>query len=179
MNESLNHWLTRFVQTADSFKKIKQVAVFINESLNHWLTRFVRTADSFLKWSKWLFLWTCHWIIDSLDSVEQLIHFENEASGCFYEWVTESLTDSIRSNSWFISKMDQVSVFMNKSLNHWLTWFCSNSWFILKNEARGYFYEWVTESLTHSICSNSWFISKINQVTVFMNESLNHVRRSN
>ncbi len=57
MNKSLNHSLTHFVQTADSFRneasesnqslkpqicsEIKHTTVFMNGSLNHSLTQFV------------------------------------------------------------------------------------------------------------------------------------------
>ncbi len=112
------------------------------------------------------------WIIDSLDSLKQFI----------------------------LSETNQKSVFMNESLNHCLTRF-TQTVHSFKNESNDCLYEWVSESLTHSIHSNSSFIQKrikwlplwmslwiidsldslkqfilseTNQITVFMNESLNH-----
>ncbi len=256
MNESLNHWLTRFVQTRgfiqkrvkwrslwtshwiidslDSFKHVdsfsnessdgpyervteslthsirsnmwihsetSQVTVLMNESLNHWLTRFVQTRGFIQKRVKWRSLWTSHWIIDSLDSFKHVDSFRNESSGGPYERVTESLTHSIRSNTWIHSETSQVAVLMNESLNHWLTRFVQTGGFIQKrvkwlslwtshwiidsldsfkhvdsfsNESSDGPYERVTESLTHSIRSNTWIHSETSQVTVLMNESLNH-----
>ncbi len=202
MNGSLNHWLKWFVQkqskwlslwmdhwiidSNDSFRnrasgclyewiiesltqmicsETEQVAVFMNGSLNHWLKWFVQ------KQSKWLSLWMDHWIIDSNDS------FRNRASGCLYEWIIESLTQMIRSET------EQVAVFMNGSLNHWLKWFIQKQskwlslwmdhWIIdsndlFRNRASGCLYEWIIESLTQMIRSET------EQVAVFMNGSLNH-----
>ncbi len=116
-----------------------QVTVLMNESLNHWLTRFILTRGFIQKRVKWRSLWTSHWIIDSLDSFKHLDSFSNESSDCPYERVTESLTHSIYSNTWIhsvtshwiIHSLDsfkrlihsetiQVTVLMNESLNHWL-----------------------------------------------------------
>ncbi len=85
MIQSLNHWLTRSVQTADSFRKMIQ-------PLNHWLTRFVQTADSFRKMIQSLTHSICSnsWFIPKDDSV------------------TESLTHSICSNCWFIPNDDSI-----------------------------------------------------------------------
>ncbi len=179
--QKLSKWLSLwmslwFIDSLDSFKRLihsetKQVTVFMNESLNHWLTRFIQTPDS----------------------------FRNEASDCLYEWVNESLTHFIHSNTWFIKKWSKW-LFMNESLNHWLTRFIQTPG-SFRNKASDCLYEWVFESLTHSIHSNAWFIQKqskwlslwmshwiidsldsfkrlihseTKQVTVFMNESLNH-----
>ncbi len=113
-NELLNHWLTQFVQTADSFRNKAEMTLhewvteslnsfkllihsetklkwlFTNESLNHWLTQFVQTADS----------------------------FRNKAEMTLHEWVTESLTHSIRSNCWFIQKQSWND---SSRMSHWIT----------------------------------------------------------
>ncbi len=113
-------------------KKTKQV--FMNESLNHWLTRFVQMTDSFKKQRKRSkSLWTSHWIIGSLDlfkwlihsemkqvtvfmneslnhwlnSFKQLIHSEMKQETDLYEWVSESCVHLI------CSKLD---LFSNESL---------------------------------------------------------------
>ncbi len=129
MNESLNHWLTRFIQKADSFSNelSDRPYEWVTESLTHsihsngWLIQ---------KRVKWLSLWTSHWIIDSLDSFKHVDSFRNESSGDPYERVTESLTHSIRSNTWIHSETSQVAVLMNESLNHWLTRFIQTRGFI-------------------------------------------------
>ncbi len=56
--------------------------------------------------------------------------FSNESSDGPYERVTESLTHSIRSNTWIHSVTIQVTVLMNESLNHWLTRFVQTRGFI-------------------------------------------------
>ncbi len=200
--------------------EIKQVAVFMNGSLNHWLKWFIQNGWSIQKWSKWLSLWMDHWIIDSNDSFKKWLSlwidhwiidsndsfkmsdsFRNEASGCLYEWIIESLTQMIHSKRLIHSEMKQVAVFMNGSLNHWLKWFIQNGWFIQKlskwlslwmdhwiidsndsfktadsfrNEASGCLYEWIIESLTQMIHSKQMIHSEMKQVAVFMNGSLNH-----
>ncbi len=158
------------IDSTDSFKRLihSEMTVFVNGLLNHWLTSFVQTADSFrnnclYEWvtdslthlvrsngwfvQKWLSLWMGYWIIDSLDSFKRLIHsemtvfmngllnhwltwfvqmadsFRNDG---LYERVTESSTHLIRSNSWFIQKW----LFMNGLQNHWLTWFVQKRGFI-------------------------------------------------
>ncbi len=69
--------------------------VFMSESLNHRLTWFSQMAASFRNKAR-LSLWVSHWIIDSLDSLKWLLHSETK---------------------------QVVTVFMNESLNHRLTWF--------------------------------------------------------
>ncbi len=112
--------------------EMKQVAVFMNGSLNHWLKRFIQKGWFIQKWSKCLSLWMDYWIIDSNDSFKTADSFRNEASGCLYEWIIESLTQMIHSKRPIHSEMKQVAVFMNGSLNHWFKWFIQNGWFIQK-----------------------------------------------
>ncbi len=91
----MGHWI---IDSLDSFKRlIHSETVFMNESLNHWLTRFIQTADSFsnclYEWvteslthsihsNGWfiqkLSLWMSHWIIDSLDSFKYVDSFRNK-----------------------------------------------------------------------------------------------------
>ncbi len=85
--------------------------------------------------------------------------FRNESSDGPYERVTESLTHSIHSNTWIHSVTSQVTVLMNESLNHWLTWFVQTA-DSFSNESSDCPYERVTESFTHLIRSNGWFIQK-------------------
>ncbi len=104
MNGLLNHWLTWFVQTADSFRN-ESSDYCIYERVSESLTHLIRSNSWFIqKRVKWLlYLWTGFWIIDSLDSFKQLIHSE-----------TSQVT----------------TVFMNGLLNHWLTWFVQQRGFI-------------------------------------------------
>ncbi len=130
MNESLNHWLTWFVQTADSFRN--KASDFFYEWVIESLTHLVCSNRWFIqKQSKWLLLLMSHWIIGSLDSFKPLIHSETK----------------------------QVTSFMNESLNHWLTWFIQTA-DSFRNKASHFLYEWVNESLAHLIRSNHWFIQK-------------------
>ncbi len=156
----MGHWI---IDSLDSFKRLihsetSQLAVLMNGPLNHWLTRFIQTADS----------------------------FRNESIVCPYEWATESLTHSIHSNGWFIQKRvnclslwmghwiidsldsfkwlihletSQLSVLMNRPLNHWLTRFIQTA-DSFRNESIVCPYEWATESLTHLIHSNTWIRSE-------------------
>ncbi len=48
----------------------------MNDSLNHWFTRFVQTIDSFSNEVNGS-LWVDLWIIDSLDSFKRLIHMRS------------------------------------------------------------------------------------------------------
>ncbi len=146
----MSHWIT---DSLNSFKlpihsETKLKWLFTNESLNHWLTQFVQTADS----------------------------FRNKAEMTLHEWVTESLTHSIRSNCRFIQKQswndssrmshwitDSLNsfkllihsetklkwLFTNESLNHWLTQFVQTA-DSFRNKAEMTLHEWVTESLTHN-----------------------------
>ncbi len=151
---------------------MKQVTVFLNKSLNHSLKRFFKTADS----------------------------FTNEASDCVFEWITESLTQTIPSKQLIHLQMKQVTVFLNESLNHWLKRFLQNSWFIYKwsewlflkkslnhslkrffktadsftNEASDCVFEEIIESFTQTIPSKQLIHLQMKRVTVFLNESLNH-----
>ncbi len=211
----MSHWIIHLTSSFKWLihTETKQLTVVMNKSLNHWLTWFIQTADSFPKQSKWLSLWTSLWIIDSLESFKWPIHsetkqvtvfmneslnhwltwviqmadsFRNKASDCLYERVSESLTHLSHSNGrfipkqskwlslwtslWIIDSLDsfkwpihsetkQVTVFMNKSLNHWLTWFiqmADSFW----NKASDYLYERVSESLAHLIHSKGRFILK-------------------
>jgi len=130
MNESLNHWLTWFIQTPDSFRNKASDCLY--ERVTESLTHLIHSNAWFIqKQSKWQSLWMSHWIIDSLNSIKRLIHSETK----------------------------QVTVFMNESLNHWLTWFIQTP-DSFRNKASDCLYEWVTESLTHLIQSNAWFIQK-------------------
>ncbi len=175
MNGPLNHWLTRFIQTADSFRNESIGCPY--ERATESLTHSIHSNGWFIqKRINWLSLWTSHWIIDSLDSFKRLIHsetsqltvlmneslyhwltqfiqtadlFRNESIGCPYEWATESLTHSIHSNGWF-SETSQLAVLMNGPLNHWLTRFIQTA-DSFRNESIVCPYEWATESLTHSI----------------------------
>ncbi len=193
MNGPQNHWLTRFIQTADSFRT-SQLAVVMNGPLNHWLTRFIQTADSFRNESI-----GCpydgplnHWLTRFIQTADS---FRNESIGCPYEWATESLTHSIHSNGWFVQKRvnwlslwmghwvidsldsfkrlirsetSQLAVLMNGPQNHWLTRFIQTA-DSFRNESIGCPYESATESLTHSIHSNGWFVQKrVNWLSLWM-----------
>ncbi len=124
MNGPQNHWLTRFIQTADSFR---------NESIGcryEWatesLTHSIHSNGWFVqKRVNWLSLWMGHWIIDSLDS---------------FKWLIRSETS-------------QLAVLMNGPLNHWLTRFIQTA-DSFRNESIGCPYEWATESIDsiHSKC---------------------------
>ncbi len=166
MNESLNHWLTRFVQTADSFRNEASDCLYewVTESLTHsirsncwlsdWLyewvieslTHSIRSNGWFIpKWSKWLLLWMSHWIIDSLDSFKRLIKW-------LLLWMNHWIIDSLDSFKWLIhSETKQVTVFMNESLNHWLTRFVQMA-DSFRNESRNCLYD---ESLNHCL---TWFV---------------------
>ncbi len=121
MNESLNHWLTQFVQMPDLFRTEasdslnecvieslinpnhtktdlfrNEVTAFINDSLNHWLARLVQKHRFIQNRSQWLSLWTSHWITDSLDSFKNVDLFRNKGSHWIYKRVTESFTHLIR-----------------------------------------------------------------------------------
>ncbi len=142
----MNHWI---IDSLDSFKRLihsetKQVTVFMNESLNHWLTWLIQTVDS----------------------------FRNKAGDCLYEWVTESLTHLISFKQLIHSETKQVTVFMNESLNHWLTWLIQTV-DSFRNKAGDCLYEchWIIDSLDSF---KRLIHSETKQVTVFMNESLNH-----
>ncbi len=171
MNEPLNHWLTRFIQTADSFRNESIGCPY--ERATESLTHSIHSNGWFIqKQVNWLSLWTSHWIIDSLDSFKRLIH----------------------------SETSQLAVLMNEPLNHWLTRFIQTA-DSFRNKSIGSPYERATESLTHSIHSNGWFIQKqvnwlslwtshwiidsldsfkrlihseTSQLAVLMNEPLNH-----
>ncbi len=139
INRPLNHWLTRFIQTADSFR---------NESIGcpyEWatesLTHSIHSNGWFIqKRVNWLSLWMGHWIIDSLDSFKRLIH----------------------------SETSQLAVLINRPLNHWLTRFIQTA-DSFRNESIVCPYEWATESLTHLIHSNGWFIQKrVNWLSLWM-----------
>ncbi len=97
--------------------------------------------------------------------------FSNESSDCPYERVTESLTHSIHSNvdSFSNESSDCPYERVTESLTRFVQTADSFS-----NESSDTPYERVTESLTHSIRSNTWIHSVTSQVTVLMNESLNH-----
>ncbi len=125
MNESLNRWLAWFTQTVNSFRNESNDCLY--EWVSESLTRSIHSNSSFFqKRIKWLSLWMSLWIVDSLDSLKQLI----------------------------LSETNQMTVFMNESLNRWLARFTQtvNSF---RNESNDCLYEWVSESLTHSIHSNS------------------------
>ncbi len=64
--------------------KWRKVSVLMSESFIDSFNRFIQTADS----------------------------FRNEASGCPYEWATESLTHSIRSRPWIHSVMKHRCVLL-------------------------------------------------------------------
>ncbi len=249
-NESVNHWLTWFLQTADSFRNKASDSLrmshwiidslissngrfiqkqskwlFTNESLNHWLTWFLQTADSFrnkasdsLRMSQWIFdsldffkrpihsetkqvtLRMSQWIIDSLDFFKRLIHSETKQV-TLYEWVIESLIHLISSNGRFIQKQSKW-LFTNESVNHWLTWFLQTAdsfrnkasdslrmshWIIdsldffkrpIHSETKQVtLYEWVIESLTHLISFKRPIHSETKQVTLYewVSESLTHL----
>ncbi len=126
MNEPLNHWLTRFIQTADSFRN--ELIGCPYERATESLTHSIHSNDWFIqKRVNWLSLWMGHWIIDSLNSFKRLIH----------------------------SETSQLAVLMNGPLNHWLTQFIQTT-DSFRNESIGCPYEWATESLTHSIHSKTW-----------------------
>ncbi len=183
MNGPLNHWLTRFIQTAYSFRNESIVCPYewATESLTHsihlngwfiqkrvnclslWmghesLTHSIHSNGWFIqKRVNCLSLWMGHWIIDSLDSFKP-DSFRNESIVCPYEWATESLTHSIQSNGWFIQKrVNWLSLWMG----HWIIdSLDSFKLLIHQNESIGCPYEWATESLTHSIHSNTWIRSE-------------------
>ncbi len=180
-NESLNHWLTQFVQTADSFRNKAEMTLhewvteslnsfkllihsetklkwlFTNESLNHWLTQFVQTADSFRNKAEMTSRMS-HWITDSLNSFKLLIHSETKLKWLFAnESLNHWLTQFVQ--NWIVSETKLKWLFTNESLNHWLTQFVQTA-DSFRNKAEMTLHEWVTESLTHSIRSNCWFIQK-------------------
>ncbi len=157
----MSHWIT---DSLDSFKQLihsetKQVTVF-NGWVTDSLTHSVRSNSWFiLKQSKWLSLWMIHWFIDSLDSFKQLIHSETKQVTVFNGWVTDSLTHSVRSNSWFIQKQ---SKWLSLWMSHWFIDSLDSFKQLIHSETKQVtvFNGWVTESLTHSVRSNSWFILK-------------------
>ncbi len=103
MNGPLNHWLTRFIQTADSFRNGSIVCPY--EWATESLTHSIHSNGWFVqKRVNWLSLWMGHWIIDSLDSFKRLIR----------------------------SETGQLAVLMNGPLNHWLTRFIQKRRFAQK-----------------------------------------------
>ncbi len=148
-----------------------------NEWVTERLIQLICSLNWFIqKWSKWLHLWMSHWLTQFV----QKHRFIQKRSDWIYEWVIESLTHSIRSNAWFIQKQSKlpswwmshwiidslnlfkwliysepkpVTLFMNVSLNHWLTQFVQKCRFIQKKNDCSY--KWLTESLTHSIRSKT------------------------
>ncbi len=116
MNGPLNHWLTRFVQTADSFRNESSDCPY--EWATESLTHSIHSNSWFIqKRVKWLSVWMGHSIIDSLDSFKRLIH----------------------------SEMSQVTVLMNEPQNHWLTRFIQTA-DSFRNESSDSPYEWATET---------------------------------
>ncbi len=66
MKESLNHWLTRFIQTAHLFRN--EASNCLYEGVTESLARSIHSNVSFVqKRSKWLSLWRSHWIITSVN----------------------------------------------------------------------------------------------------------------
>ncbi len=194
MNGPLNHWLTRFIQTADSFR---------NESIGcpyEWatesLTHSIHSNGWFVqKRVNWLSLWMGHWIIDSLDSFKRLIRSETSQlavlmNGPLNHWLTRFIQNgwfvqkrvnwlSLWMGHWVIDSLDsfkrlirsetsQLAVLMNGPQNHWLTRFIQTA-DSFRNESIGCPYESATESLTHSIHSNGWFVQKrVNWLSLWM-----------
>ncbi len=89
LNKSLNHSLKRFFKTADSFTNEANDCVF-EEIIESFTQTILQNSWFIYKWSEWLCFWIIHWIIHSNDSSKQLIHLQ----------------------------MKQMTVFLNKSLNH-------------------------------------------------------------
>ncbi len=83
MNQSLNHRLSQFNQTPDSFSNEASDSLY--ESV-HWIIGSLNSIKLLIRsvMKLRLSLWISHWIIKNMDS------FSNEASDCLYESVTES-----------------------------------------------------------------------------------------
>ncbi len=172
LKKSLNHSLKRFFKTADSSTNEASDCVF-EEIIESFTQTILQNSWFIYKWSKWLCFWINHWIIHSNNSSKQLIHLQ----------------------------MKQVTVFLNKSLNHSLKRFLQNSWFIYKwskslsqwaihwiihsndsfktadsftNEASDCVFEEIIESFTQMIHSKQLIHLQMKQVPVSMSNSLNH-----
>ncbi len=130
MNQSLNHQLSPFNQTPDSFSNEASDSLYesVTESSAS-LNSIKLMIHSVMKQHYSDCLWISHWIIGSLNSIKLLIH----------------------------SVMKLVTLFMNESLNHQLSQF-NQTPDSFSNEASDSLYESVTESSALSIQSNSWFI---------------------
>ncbi len=126
----MNHSLKRFFKITDSFTNEASDCVF-EEIIESFTQTILQNSWFIYKWSKWLCFWINHWIIHSNDSSKQLIHLQ----------------------------MKQVTVFLNKSLNHSLKRFfkITDSF---TNEASDCVFEEIIESFTQTILQNSWFIYK-------------------
>ncbi len=191
MSESLNHWVTWFVQKLLIHSETKQVtplnerATWIIESLDSF-----KTVDSFRNeagdsLNERVTESLIHLIVPKL-----LIHFRNEAGDSLNERVTESLSHLIRSKPLIHSETKQVTLLMSESLNHesldsfknrwfiqkrsrwlsywashwinWVTWFVQNHWFIQKRS------RW----LSNERVTNHWVIDSFKTIDSFRNEAV-------
>ncbi len=126
LKESLNHWLTQFIQMAHSFRNEASKCPY--EGVTESLPQSISSNSWFIqKWSKRMSLWRSHWIIGSLDSFKRLI----------------------------CSETKQATVLMKESLNHYLSQLVQTA-DSFRNEESDCLYEGVTESLTHLIYSKTW-----------------------
>ncbi len=188
----MNHSLKRFLQNSWFIYKWSKW-LYLNKSLNHSLKRFLQNSWFIYKWSKWLCFWMNHWIIDSNDSFKTTDSFTNEASDCVFEWITESLTQTIPSKQLIHLQMKRVTVFEeiiesftqtilqnNWLIYKWSKWLCfwMNHWIIdsndsfkttdsFTNEASDCVFEYIIESFTQTIPSKQLIHLQMKQVTVF------------
>ncbi len=140
-------------------QKTRRVTVLMNGPLNHWLTRFVQTADSFRnEASDCPYEWATESLTHSI-RFKRLIHSETRRvtvlmNGPLNHWLTRFVQ-----NGWFIQKTRRVTVLMNGPLNHWLTRFIQTA-DSFRNEASDCPYERATESWLTRFIQTGWFIQK-------------------
>ncbi len=123
-------WIIDSLDSLKQFilSETNQMTAFMNESLNHWLTRFTQNSSFIQKQIKWLSLWMSHWIIDSLDSLKQSF-FQKRIKRLSLWWVSESLTHSIHSNSSFFQKrIKWLSLWMSLWIIDWIFRNEVNAW---------------------------------------------------